>query len=64
MRSPLLNVNHACQTCHRVSEEEIKARVDAIQTRNFELMQRGGTAIMALIDAIVAAKKGARRRSS
>ena len=57
VRSPLLNINNACQTCHRVPEEEIKARVDAIQTRNFELMQRGGTAITALIDAIVAAKK-------
>jgi nitrite reductase (cytochrome c-552) len=40
-----------------VSEAEIKARVDAIQSRNFELMQRGGAAITALIDAIVAAKK-------
>ena len=40
-----------------MSEAEIKARVDAIQTRNFELMQRGGVAIVALIDAIVAAKK-------
>jgi nitrite reductase (cytochrome c-552) len=57
VRSPLLNVNNACQTCHRVSEAEIKGRVDAIQSRNFELMQRGGAAITALIDAIVAAKK-------
>jgi nitrite reductase (cytochrome c-552) len=57
VRSPLLTINNACQTCHRVSEEEIKARVDAIQSRNFELMQRGGQAITALIDAIVAAKK-------
>jgi nitrite reductase (cytochrome c-552) len=57
VRSPLLNVNRACQTCHHFSEEEIKARVDAIQSRNFALMQRGGTAIVALIDAIVAAKK-------
>jgi nitrite reductase (cytochrome c-552) len=57
VRSPLLNVNRACQTCHHFSEEEIKARVDAIQQRNFDLMQRGGTAIVALIDAIVAAKK-------
>jgi nitrite reductase (cytochrome c-552) len=57
VRSPLLNINSACQTCHRVPEDEIKARVDAIQTRNFELMQRGGAAIVALIDAIVAAKK-------
>jgi nitrite reductase (cytochrome c-552) len=57
VRSPLLNINSACQTCHRVPEEELKARVDMIQTRNFELMQRGGAAITALIDAIVAAKK-------
>lgn len=56
VRSPLLNISRACQTCHKQSEDEIKARVDAIQTRNFELMQRGGVAIVALIDAIVAAK--------
>jgi nitrite reductase (cytochrome c-552) len=57
VRSPLLNINSACQTCHRVPEQEMKARVEAIQARNFELMQRGGAAITALIDAIVAAKK-------
>jgi nitrite reductase (cytochrome c-552) len=56
VRSPLLNVNRACQTCHHFSEDEIKARVDAIQTRNFELMQRGGQAIVALLDAIQAAR--------
>ena len=57
VRSPLLNINNACQTCHRIPEAEIKARVDAIQQRNFDLMQRGGVAITALIDTIVAAKK-------
>ena len=57
VRSPLLNVSRACQTCHKQSEGEIKARVDQIQTRNFELMQRGGVAIVALIDAINGAKK-------
>ena len=57
VRSPLLNISNACQTCHRVSESEIKARVEGIQDRNFQLMQRGGAAITALIDAIVAAKK-------
>lgn len=57
VRSPLLNVNRACQTCHKQSEDEIKQRVDQIQTRNFELLQRGGAAIVNLIDAIVAAKK-------
>jgi nitrite reductase (cytochrome c-552) len=57
VRSPLLNINKACQTCHRISEAEIKGRVDQIQQRNFDLMQRGGIAITGLIDAIVAAKK-------
>jgi len=57
VRSPLLNVNRACQTCHHFSEAEIKARVDQIQTRNFELLQRGGEAIVALLDAVQAAKQ-------
>jgi nitrite reductase (cytochrome c-552) len=57
VRSPLLNINKACQTCHRIPEAEIKSRVDQIQQRNYDLMQRGGTAIVALIDGIVAAKK-------
>ena len=56
VRSPLLNVNRACQTCHRASEGEMKARVDAIQQRNYDLLERGGTAIVELIDGIVAAK--------
>jgi nitrite reductase (cytochrome c-552) len=57
VRSPLLNINRACQGCHRIDETEIRARVDAIQTRNHDLMQRGGTAITSLIDRIVAAKQ-------
>ena len=56
VRSPLLNVSRACQTCHRTSEDELKARADAIQSRNYELLQRGGTAIVGLIDALVAAR--------
>jgi nitrite reductase (cytochrome c-552) len=56
VRSPLLNVNRACQTCHRASESEMKSRVDAIQERNYGLLQRGGAAIVALIDGIVQAK--------
>lgn len=60
VRSPLLNVNRACQTCHRFSEEEMKSRVEVIQQRNYDLMQRGGRAVNDLIDAILAAKtKGA-----
>ncbi len=56
VRSPLLNVNRACQTCHRASETEMLERVAVIQGRNYELMQRGGAAIVDLIDAIVKAK--------
>ena len=57
VRSPLLNINRACQTCHHFSEAEIKSRVDAIQDRNFQLMQRAGKALMDQLDAIAAAKK-------
>jgi len=56
VRSPLLNVNRACQTCHHQPEAEILARVDQIQGRNYDLLQRGGVAIVALIDAVMAAK--------
>lgn len=56
VRSPLLNINRACQTCHKFSEEEIKARVDLIQERNSQLMQRAAAALMAQLDAIKLAK--------
>jgi len=56
VRSPLLNINQACQSCHRIDEDEILARVDAIQDRNFNLLQRGGEALMDQLDAIQAAR--------
>ena len=56
VRSPLLNLARACLTCHAFSEEEMLARVDTIQSRNYELMQNGGRAITDLIDGILAAK--------
>jgi len=58
VRSPLLNVNRACQTCHRTAESEILARVDAIQQRNLDLLQRGAAALMDLLDAVQAARRG------
>ncbi len=57
VRSPLLNVNRACQICHRFSEKELLERVDQIQERNFNLLQRAGSAIVSQLDAIVQAKK-------
>lgn len=57
VRSPLLNVNRSCQTCHHTSEAEILANVDKIQQTNYNLLQRGGAAIVDLLDAVEAAKK-------
>ena len=57
VRSPLLNINSACQTCHRVDESELQARVAAIQDRNFDLLQRAGAALMDQLDAIARARE-------
>lgn len=57
VRSPLLNVNRACQTCHNVPEQEILARVDVIQQRNHDLLQRGASALMDLFDSVAAARE-------
>lgn len=56
VRSPLLNVNKACQTCHHIPEKEILERVENIQETNYQLLQRAGEAIMDLLDAVQAAK--------
>lgn len=56
VRSPVLNINHACQTCHNVPEEELKARVDTIQGRTTALIDRSAAAMTDMLDAIVAAK--------
>jgi len=39
-----------------LNESEILRRVDLIQERNYNLMQRGGAAIVGLIDAVEKAK--------
>ncbi len=60
VRSPLLNVNKACQTCHRWSEEELRARAETIQTRHTEMRNLAMDALMALIDDLKAAKEAGR----
>jgi len=57
VRSPLLNVNRACQTCHAVSETELLARVDVIQDRHLELLNNAGNAVAELIAEIVKARE-------
>ena len=60
VRSPLLNVNRACQVCHHIDEKEILARVNVIQQRNFALLQRSADALIAHLDAIkIAVQAGA-----
>ncbi len=58
VRSPLLNISRSCQTCHRFPEEELKARVEAIQDRTKALMNRAEDAVVQLIADLEAAKKG------
>ncbi len=50
IRSPLLNINRACQGCHRFSEQEMKDRVEQIQTRFTEARNVAMDALMQLID--------------
>lgn len=57
VRSPLLNINKACQSCHKFSESEILERVNIIQDRNHNLLQRAGAALMSQLDAIKQAKE-------
>ena len=56
VRSPLLNINNACQTCHRLPEKEILERVSSIQDKNHQLLQQAGAALMDLLDAVKEAK--------
>lgn len=57
VRSPPLSVHRACQVCHRVPEAELLARVDLIQERNHQLLQRAAAALMGLMDAVKAARE-------
>lgn len=57
VRSPMHNIAASCQTCHRHPEDELRARVDVIQGRTKDLVKRGEKAVVALIEAIEAAKK-------
>jgi nitrite reductase (cytochrome c-552) len=55
IRSPLVNLSNACQTCHRIGEDELRNRVLIIQTRTANLLHSTEEAIIDAIDAIVAA---------
>lgn len=56
VRSPLLNINRACQTCHHWPEDELKARVETIQARTFELRNLAMEALVDLINDLKSAR--------
>lgn len=57
LRSPLTNVNQACQTCHKQDEALLVERILTIQNRTAELLRLSEDAIIDAIDAIVAAQE-------
>jgi len=57
VRSPMLNINKACQTCHNVAEQELKERVQTIQDRTRGLIDRAAMAMTDMLDAIVTVQR-------
>ena len=56
IRSPILNLDRACLTCHNFTAEEMKTRVEIIQDRNQQLLTRAEDALIALYDEVKAAR--------
>ncbi|HWP48449.1 MAG TPA: ammonia-forming cytochrome c nitrite reductase subunit c552 [Candidatus Limnocylindrales bacterium] len=56
VRSPLLNIPRACQTCHKWPEAELKARVETIQERTFQMRNLAMDALVDLIGDIKTAR--------
>lgn len=56
VQSPLLNINRACQTCHKWPEEELRSRVETIQGRTLRLRNLAMTAVVELISDLKAAQ--------
>jgi nitrite reductase (cytochrome c-552) len=52
VRSPLLNVDNACQTCHTIPEDELVQRVHDIQDRTYEMRNIAIDAVLQLTGAI------------
>lgn len=56
VRSPLLNIERACLTCHPFPASEMKLRAEIIQDRNAKLLARAEDALLGLYDEVKAAK--------
>lgn len=56
VRSPLLNIANACQTCHNVPEAELKARAEGIQARTMSMRDHSMDAMVGLVTSITEAQ--------
>ncbi len=56
LRSPLTNINKACQTCHKADEQQLRDRVIIIQNRTAELLGVAEDSLLEAMDAIVEAQ--------
>jgi nitrite reductase (cytochrome c-552) len=52
VRSPMLNINRSCQTCHKFTEDELRSRVQTIQDRTYELRNIAMDAVLELTRGI------------
>jgi nitrite reductase (cytochrome c-552) len=57
IRSPLTNLNNACQTCHNIPEEELRSRVLTIQASTATLLRSTEEALLDAADAIISARE-------
>ncbi len=57
IRSPIHNINNACQTCHKQDETALLERVSIIQDRTALLLRSAEEALTDAIDAIKVAKE-------
>lgn len=57
VRSPMLNINRACQTCHNISEDKLLDRVANIQDKHLEMRDMVFDALVAFIKEIESAKE-------
>jgi nitrite reductase (cytochrome c-552) len=58
VRSPLLNINHACQTCHKWPESELKSRAEEIQGRTQNMRNLAMDALVEFIGDLKTARTG------
>ena len=56
VRSPVLNIDRACRTCHHFDDAELKARVEGLQERVFGLRNRALDALVDLIRDLATAR--------